>query len=371
MNQSLVALPRIVLLALLVGCLGLAAGAVSGQSSVADTTARVGLSAPATVAPGETVTIQVNVTTTRPLYAAQFGLAFDEAVLTPSSVKKGDFLSRDARSILIANETGPGTVSYGETRAGTDTGVNGSGTLATVSVEVAEEAAGESVVLEPRDVKLVTPATETVTTSTGNLTIEVNESSGGSDSGSDDSDGGRGGGGGQPGDTPRGEVSIANLSLLNTTVTTDATVVTRVDLANFDPAAGRLTLTLTANRSVVAERTLSVGASSNRTVSLRHRFSRPGTYVLRVDGARAGVVRVTAATPTVTVEPTDARTPTPSPTTTSTDSPTAVGSDSRSDAATASPPTGSQPPTTGDGGGFGVGGVVVAFAVLLIRHGRD
>lgn len=367
MNQSLVALPRIVLLALLVGYLGLAAGAVSGQSSVVDTTARVDLSAPATVAPGETVTIQVNVTTTRPLYAAQFGLAFDEAVLTPSSVKKGDFLSRDARSILIANETGPGTVSYGETRAGTDTGVNGSGTLATVSVEVAEEAAGESVVLEPRDVKLVTPATETVTTSTGNLTIEVNESSGGSD----DSDGGRGGGGGQPGDTPRGEVSIANLSLLNTTVTTDATVVTRVDLANFDPAAGRLTLTLTANRSVVAERTLSVGASSNRTVSLRHRFSRPGTYVLRVDGARAGVVRVTAATPTVTAEPTDARTPTPSPTPTSTDSPTSVGSDARSDAATASPPTGSQPPTAGDGGGFGVGGVVVAFAVLLIRHGRD
>ncbi|MFC6939553.1 cohesin domain-containing protein [Salinirubellus sp. GCM10025818] len=360
---------RIALLALLLCCLGLVAGAVGGQSGAADTTARVELGGPATATPGETVTIRVNVTTTRPLYAAQFGLAFDETALTPTAVNRGSFLSGDARSVLIANDTRPGTASYGETRVGTDTGVNGNGTLATVSVEVAEAAAGESVALELRDVKLVTPETEAVTTSTGNLTIEVNGSSGGSDSGSDDGDGGSGGGGGggQLGGASQGEVSIANLSLLNTTVTTDGTAVTRVDLTNLDPASGRITLTLTANGSAVAERTLSVGAATDRTVFLRHRFSRPGTYALRVNDDRAGVVRVTAAT-TPTAEPTDAGTPTPTPTPTD---PSSAGSDAGSDANTTSPPSGSQSPTAGDGAGFGVGSVVVALAVLLIRHGRD
>jgi hypothetical protein len=360
-----VTIPRIVLLALLLCSLGLVAGAVGGQSGAADTTARIELSGPATAAPGETVTIQVSVTTTRPLYAAQFGLAFDGSALTPTAVNRGSFLSGDARSVLIANDTGSGTVSYGETRVGVDTGIDGSGTLATVSVEVAEAAAGESVALELREVKLVTPGTETVTTSTGNLTIEVN----GSSDGSDDGDGGSsgGGGGGQLGGASQGEVSVANLSLLNTTVTTDATAVTRVDLTNLDPASGRITLTLTANGSAVAERTLSVGAATDRTVFLRHRFSRPGTYVLRVNDGRVGVVRVTAAT-TPTAEPTDTGTPTPSPTPTD---PSSTGSDAGPDESTASSPRASQSPTTGDGAGFGVGGVVVALAVLLVRYGRD
>ncbi|MEF8840679.1 MAG: right-handed parallel beta-helix repeat-containing protein [Haloarculaceae archaeon] len=189
------------------------------------------------------------------------------------------------------------------------------------------------------------------------LVDERNEGSGGS--------GGDWGGGGQPGGGAQGEVEITNLSLLNTTATTGASIVTRVDLANFDPAAGRTTLTLSANGSVVTERTLSVGASTERTVDLVHRFGQPGTYVLRVGGSRVGTVTVTAAdTPTPTPRPTAA--PTETPTATPPDTPTPTDADT---------PTGTTAPstpstTTGDGAGFGIVSVVVAFG-LFIQYRRD
>lgn len=67
----------------------------------------------------------------------------------------------------------------------------------------------------------------------------------------------------------------------------------RVDLANFDPARGRITLELAADGSVVAERTVAVGPSSERSVTLRTRFGDLGEYVLDVNGMDAGTVVVT------------------------------------------------------------------------------
>jgi hypothetical protein len=160
-------------------------------------------------------------------------------------------------------------------------------------------------------------------------------------------------------------VEITNLSLLNTTATTDAAVVTRVDLANFDPVDGRITLTLIANGSVVTERTLSVGASSRRTVYLRHRFRQPGTYGLRVNGSPVGRVTVTAAD-IPTTAPTD--TPTGTPTARPPDTPTSDGPETPTGTATSLGPSTT---TAGDGAGFGISSVVVAAGLLLVRYARD
>jgi len=116
-----------------------------------------------------------------------------------------------------------------------------------------------------------------------------------------------------------GEVEITDWRLLNQTVTTGTPVVVQADLANFDPVRGRITLALTANGSVVAQRTVAVGTDARRTVYLRTTFDRPGSYRLQLNGDAVGSVRVTALpteTPTVTAPPEPTRvtdTPTPTP----------------------------------------------------------
>ena len=92
----------------------------------------------------------------------------------------------------------------------------------------------------------------------------------------------------------------------------------RVDLANFDPARGIITLELAADGSVVAERTVAVGPSSERSVTLRTRFGEPGEYALSVNGMNADTVVVTG-------EPPGAETPGSPPT-------DAPGEDARPDA---------------------------------------
>lgn len=185
---------------------------------------------------------------------------------------------------------------------------------------------------------------------------------------------GSGDGGGQPGGGSPGEVEITGRSLLNRSVTTGEDVVARVELANYDPAAGRLALRLTADGSVVVERTVTVGASTERTVFLRHGFAESGRYAVALNGAALGTVTVS--------EPATTDTPTPMPTTVpTTASETPAGT-------TATPPRTTRPSTTADttgttdrpgettaadGPGFGgfLAGLAASLAVLVLRRDQD
>lgn len=193
------------------------------------------------------------------------------------------------------------------------------------------------------------------------------EGTGGSSSGG----GGGGGGGGQPGADAAGEVEIADRTLLNGSATTGTAVVARVDLVNYDPVRGTLSLTLTADGSTVAERSVAVAASSERTVLLRHAFDRPGGYELAVNGATVGTVAVAepaTVTPAPTSTPAPTATPTP-PTGTST-----VGSTGTADGAATRTAPGTaedRSATAGDGVGFGVPVALLALLVLGALRRRD
>jgi hypothetical protein len=170
-------------------------------------------------------------------------------------------------------------------------------------------------------------------------------------------DGGGGGGGGGAG--PGGEVEIEGLELLNETVETGQPVVVRVDLANFDPSQGRITLAMTADGETVTERTVSVGASSRRTVFVRHAFEETGTFTVGLNGETLGDVTVTAAPGT----PGETPPPTTSPPTTATPTDTVAVTDTPG-----ATPTGaaSPSPTLPEGPGAPTGtDIVIAFALVL------
>ncbi|MEF8841308.1 MAG: right-handed parallel beta-helix repeat-containing protein [Haloarculaceae archaeon] len=170
---------------------------------------------------------------------------------------------------------------------------------------------------------------------------------------------GGGGGGGQPGAGPDGEVEIEGTELLNETVEGGQPVVVRVDLANFDPAQGRITLTMTADGEVVTERTVSVGASSRRTVFVRNVFDTAGTFTIGLNGETLGDVTVTAApgTPGETPPPTTSppATPTPTDTVAVTDTPEATPTGTAGPTPTL--PEGPDAPTGTE--------IVVTFALVL------
>ena len=152
----------------------------------------------------------------------------------------------------------------------------------------------------------------------------------------------------------------------------------RVDLTNFHPVRGRITLNLTANRTLVAQKTVAVAVDGRRTVYLRTTFDIPGRYALRLGAAPVGTVEVTpAATGTPTTasgrstesSPTVAPTPEPAPT----DRDTAIdgpetGSGTRSPARTgsgtvaATPAVGPDPPT-------GTETVVAVGMSLMLLYG--
>lgn len=170
-------------------------------------------------------------------------------------------------------------------------------------------------------------------------------------------------------------VELAGATLVNETVTTASDVVVEVSLRNYDPLSGRITLTLSADGSPVAERTVSVAASTERTVLLRHRFTTPGVYALAVDGVDVGTVTVRASPDESTATATQ----------TTTGPPTATPADGRPTATVAPgpdtdtptpPPVPSTPtvgtPTAGDGPGFGALGGLLALGLfaLLARRRR-
>ena len=175
--------------------------------------------------------------------------------------------------------------------------------------------------------------------------------------------GGGGGGGGQPDVGDDGEVTVEGTELLNGTVSTAEPIVVRVDLANFDPAGGDTTLRLTTDGTVLVERTVSVGASAERTVYLQAVLDTPGTYPLALNGESLGSLTVTAApteTPTATAAPTASPTPTPTPTDEAVVTP-------RPTTATSTPPATT---TSGDGAGFGVAAAALAVALAALALGR-
>jgi hypothetical protein len=168
-------------------------------------------------------------------------------------------------------------------------------------------------------------------------------------------DGGGGGGGGAAAEN--GTVELRGATLLNGTAAVGEEVLVRVALANVDPVRGRIDLRLTADGEVLAERTVAVAASTDRTVLLRTTFETPGRYPLAVEDRSLGTLEVAA--------PTDTATPTPatrSPTVGATATPTAE------DVVTPRPTTAAPRSTTtaGDGPGFGATGAALAVALLAL-----
>ncbi len=108
-------------------------------------------------------TVQINVDPDgTPIYSDSFLLGFNPAmleVLGTSKIVHGDFLSQDgADSIIIVRkiDNTNGTVEYGGTRTGVETGVTGPGTLASIEFHVKNSATpGMSSILGLSDVNLV------------------------------------------------------------------------------------------------------------------------------------------------------------------------------------------------------------------------
>jgi hypothetical protein len=179
-------------------------------------------------------------------------------------------------------------------------------------------------------------------------------------------------------------VEVEDRELLNGTVTVGEEVVVRVDLANFHPAQGRITLNLTADGTLVARKTVTVGVDERRTVYLRAVPNDPGRYELRLDGVSVGTVTVTAAdgSATASTEPSTGTSPTtgktpdtvaPTPEATSTDwetptatsetqSSTLAGGGTRTGTGTATPLVGPEDPT-------GTDTVVAAGMSLMLLYG--
>jgi hypothetical protein len=160
------------------------------------------------------------------------------------------------------------------------------------------------------------------------------------------------------------DVEITDQELLNESVAAGEEVVVRVDLANFHPARGEITLNLTTDFTLAAQRTLTVGVDERRTVYLRTVPDAPGEYDLRLNGVSVGTLTVTAAdgpTTASTDRPaesspsteTDSGTPAPTPGPTSTDGEppsgdTETASSSSVGTGTATPEVGPAPPTGTD-----------------------
>jgi len=171
-------------------------------------------------------------------------------------------------------------------------------------------------------------------------------------------------------------VEITDRRLLNESVTTGSDVVVRVDLTNFDPVRGRITLNLTADRTLVAQRTVAVGVDSRRTVDVRVTLDVPGRYEIRLNGVSVGTVTVTTATdsPTDTVGATGGTpsakvaSPPGSPDSTSTGAETSGdGGVGATDSAEAG--AGATTPAVGPGEPSGTDVVVAAGMALMLLYG--
>jgi hypothetical protein len=173
-------------------------------------------------------------------------------------------------------------------------------------------------------------------------------------------------------------VEITDQELLNGTVTTGEEVVVRVDLANFHPARGEITLNLTTDFTLAAQRTVTVGVDERRTVYLRTVPDAPGEYDLRLNGVSVGTLTVTAgdgATTASTDRPaksspsteTDPGTSTPTPGPTSTDGEPPTG-DTETESS-ASIETDAATPEVGPDDPTGTDTVLASGMSLLLLYG--
>jgi PGF-pre-PGF domain-containing protein len=167
-----------------------------------------------------------------------------------------------------------------------------------------------------------------------------------------------------------------------TTIQAGETATVTAEVTNRGAIAGRTTVSLSRNGSVVRNRTLALDAGENATVRFDISPSAPGTHAFAVNGRAAGTVTVaspTTPTPTPTVEPPATPTPTPMPTETvepsATPTPTATPSDSG--VSTGQEPT-ETVPVSDEAAGFdivalaGLVAIVVLVAVVArLRRRQD
>ena len=168
-------------------------------------------------------------------------------------------------------------------------------------------------------------------------------------------------------------MEIRDRRLLNETVAAGEEVVVRVDLANYHPARGRITLNLTANGSLVAQRTVTVGVDSERTVYLRAVPRVPGRYEMRLNDVSVGTVSVTGAeSPTATDGETGTSfatatpTGTPEPASTTADGGTGTGTETGTEAPGW---MGTVTPGIGPGDPTGTDAIVAMGMSLLLLYG--
>ena len=83
---------------------------------------------------GEKLSVSVNITGAADLFSAPFYIKYDPRHLKVVSVKQGDFLKQGGvNTAFLHRERTPGMVMVGLSRLGNRSGVNGSGTLATLT----------------------------------------------------------------------------------------------------------------------------------------------------------------------------------------------------------------------------------------------
>jgi hypothetical protein len=100
----------------------------------ADTATLALVPAKAEAGQGQRLSINVEVIGARDLFSAPFYIRYDPKHLKVIHVEQGEFLKHGgANTAFLHNEKKSGTVMVGVSRLGNQTGVNGSGTLATLT----------------------------------------------------------------------------------------------------------------------------------------------------------------------------------------------------------------------------------------------
>jgi len=127
------------------------------------------------VSRGQSFTIDIEVSSSTPVHAAQYNITFDPSVFTAISQTKGAFLTSDGSpSLVVANNISTSYATYGETRTVT-TDITGNGTLATLTFRVRDNATPGiyTLAFKPDNTILADTDTETISISISNAAVTV------------------------------------------------------------------------------------------------------------------------------------------------------------------------------------------------------
>jgi hypothetical protein len=156
-----------------------------------DAEGTISIESPEQANPGDTVTLTVRANTTQKVYAIDFLLRYDSDKVEVVSVSPGSFLSEDAETIIGAANAAPNKneISYAESRAEVDSGVAGEGELATITIEVAENAT-EPIEFEFIETEAVDSDVDelNITTRDGSLSLTDNHGGSGTEDGGAEGD---------------------------------------------------------------------------------------------------------------------------------------------------------------------------------------